>query len=144
MIGILLLSHGNMASGMENSCKLFFGDEIPQLDSLTLEAGDSVEKFDEEIAEKIKKVDSGHGVVCLVDLLGGTPSNRSILVLNDRVKVITGMNFSMLLELLGRRLTVDDVSELDIDELISVSKDGIVLLNSLLEKEDSIDLEPID
>ncbi len=28
MIGILLLSHGEMAKGMAKSCTLFFGDDI--------------------------------------------------------------------------------------------------------------------
>jgi PTS system mannose-specific IIA component len=63
----------------------------------------------------------------MVDLFGGTPSNRSIYVLSDKVKVITGMNFTMLLELLGARMgefTVDDVPR-----LIETGKDGIKCLN---------------
>ena len=145
MIGILLLSHGDMAKGMVNSCKLFFGEDIPQISSATLQVGDSVEKFDELLENKIKEVDSGDGVICLVDLLGGTPSNRSILVMNEKIKVITGMNFTMLLELLGRRLTVSDISELDINELISTSKDGIVLLNDKIQmQQEDLDLEPLE
>ena len=145
MIGILLLSHGDMAKGMVNSCKLFFGEDITQISSATLQVGDSVEKFDELLENKIKEVDSGDGVICLVDLLGGTPSNRSILVMNEKIKVITGMNFTMLLELLGRRLTVSDISELDINELISTSKDGIVLLNDKIQmQQEDLDLEPLE
>ena len=98
-----------------------------------------------ELENKIKEVDSGDGVICLVDLLGGTPSNRSILVMNEKIKVITGMNFTMLLELLGRRLTVSDISELDINELISTSKDGIVLLNDKIQmQQEDLDLEPLE
>ena len=36
MIGILLISHGNMASGISSSLKMFFGSEIPQLETLCL------------------------------------------------------------------------------------------------------------
>ena len=65
----------------------------------------------------------------MCDLLGGTPSNRSVYCMNDNFQIITGMNFSMLLELLGRRLNVENVSELDISDLMEVGKNGIISLN---------------
>ena len=36
MIGILLMSHGKMAEGMLDSCQLFFGEAIQQLQALCL------------------------------------------------------------------------------------------------------------
>lgn len=129
MVGILLMSHGKMAEGMLDSSKLFFGDDIPQVKALCLMASDNPEDFDERIKEAIAEIDDGQGVIAMCDLLGGTPCNRSAMVLNDRVQVITGMNFSILLELLGKRMTVNDISELNIGELIQVGKDGIISLN---------------
>ncbi len=133
MIGIILMSHGPMAEGMLNSSKLFFGDDIAQVKALCLKAEDNPELFDERIKEAIGEVDDGHGVVAMCDLLGGTPSNRAAYCLNDRVKVITGMNFTMLLELLGKRLGIEDVKDVDINELMNVGKDGIQCLNDLLK-----------
>lgn len=123
------MSHGKMAEGMLDSSKLFFGDDIPQVKALCLMASDNPEDFDERIKEAIAEIDDGQGVIAMCDLLGGTPCNRSAMVLNERVQVITGMNFSILLELLGKRMTVNDISELNIGELIQVGKDGIISLN---------------
>ena len=39
MISILLMSHGKMAAGMLDSCKLFFGDDIDHIEAICLEAG---------------------------------------------------------------------------------------------------------
>ncbi|MBQ1300104.1 MAG: PTS sugar transporter subunit IIA [Erysipelotrichaceae bacterium] len=140
MVGILLMSHGRMAEGMLDSSKLFFGDDIPQIKALCLMASDNPEEFDEKIRAAVEEIDDGQGVIAMCDLLGGTPCNRSALVLNDRLQVITGMNFSILLELLGKRMSVNDISEIDIPELIQVGKDGIISLNEFFkaaQQEDS-------
>jgi mannose/fructose-specific phosphotransferase system component IIA len=133
MVGILLMSHGRMAEGMLDSSKLFFGDDIPQIKALCLMASDNPEEFDEKIRAAVEEIDDGQGVIAMCDLLGGTPCNRSALVLNDRMQVITGMNFSILLELLGKRMSVNDISEIDIPELIQVGKDGIISLNEFFK-----------
>ena len=140
MVGILLMSHGRMAEGMLDSSKLFFGDDIPQIKALCLMASDNPEEFDEKIRAAVEEIDDGQGVIAMCDLLGGTPCNRSALVLNDRLQVITGMNFSILLELLGKRMSVNDISEIDIPELIQVGKDGLISLNEFFkaaQQEDS-------
>ena len=140
MVGILLMSHGRMAEGMLDSSKLFFGDDIPQIKALCLMASDNPEEFDEKIRAAVEEIDDGQGVIAMCDLLGGTPCNRRALVLNDRLQVITGMNFSILLELLGKRMSVNDISEIDIPELIQVGKDGIISLNEFFkaaQQEDS-------
>lgn len=134
------MSHGRMAEGMLDSSKLFFGDDIPQIKALCLMASDNPEEFDEKIRAAVEEIDDGQGVIAMCDLLGGTPCNRSALVLNDRLQVITGMNFSILLELLGKRMSVNDISEIDIPELIQVGKDGIISLNEFFkaaQQEDS-------
>lgn len=131
MIGILLMSHGKMAEGMIDSSKLFFG-EVEKIKALCLEPGDNPEDFDKRIIDGAKELDDGSGVIAFCDLLGGTPSNRSMYVLNDRIQVITGMNLTMLLELLGRRMSADSIDELDIDELVEIGKNGIISLNKMV------------
>ncbi|HPX32006.1 MAG TPA: PTS sugar transporter subunit IIA [Erysipelotrichaceae bacterium] len=132
MIGILLMSHGAMAEGMLESSKLFFGEDIPNIKALNLAPEDNPELFDERIREAVAEIDDGSGVIAMVDLLGGTPSNRSMFVLNDRMQVITGMNFTMLLELMGRRFSAEDISEIDIEELMQIGRTGIANLNKLM------------
>ncbi len=132
MIGILLMSHGKMAEGMLDASKLFFGDDVPSIMALTLKPEDNPELFDERIKEAVAQLDDGSGVIAMVDLLGGTPSNRSMFVLNDRMQVITGMNLTMLLELMGRRLSAEDINEIDIEELMEIGRNGITSLNKLM------------
>lgn len=134
MIGILLMSHGKMAEGMLDSSKLFFGEDIPQVKALCLEPSDNPEEFDERIREAVAEIDDGAGVIAMCDLLGGTPCNRSAFVLNDRLQVITGMNFTMLLELLGKRLAAEDISDININELMETGKQGIVNLNDYFKQ----------
>ena len=68
MIGVLLLSHSDMAQGMLNSAKLFFGDDIPAIGAEGLYANDSPEAFDERIKAQLEKLDDGHGVLILCAL----------------------------------------------------------------------------
>lgn len=132
MIGIILMSHGKMSEGMLDSSKLFFG-EVEKVKALCLEAGDNPEEFDKKIADAAKELDDGSGVIALCDMLGGTPSNRSMYVLNDRLQVITGMNLTMYLELLGNRMSVETIDELDLDALVETGKNGIVSLNKMVK-----------
>lgn len=133
MFGILLLSHGGMAEGILDSCKLFFGEDIQKVKALCLLEGQAPEEYDEMISAAIEELDDGHGVIAFCDLLGGTPFNRcAFSFLNDRFQLITGMNFPMVLELLGKRFMVEDISEIDIQELMNVGRAGIVSANGML------------
>lgn len=128
MKGILLISHGEMAKGMADSARLFFGDEIAQLDYLCLCVGDSPDDFGERIRQKAEALDTGDGVIALADLYGGTPCNQAISLLNDKLDLIPGMNFSMLMQLLSDR----EYGEIDVPSLIQAGKDGIIDIKEML------------
>ena len=52
----------------------------------------------EEIQEKVKKLDTGDGVLVLVDFYGGTPGNEVMkLLTTNEMKVLSGVNMAMLL-----------------------------------------------
>jgi len=129
MLGIVLISHGNMADGMIDSAKMLFGEAgLTQVRSVSLFPSDSPEALDVKITEALDEVDTGEGAIILVDLLGGTPCNRAAYKCKD-VQVITGMNLPLFVELLGLRMGGSDI---DINNLISVAAGGIVDLNLLL------------
>ena len=140
MIGILLMSHGKMAEGMLDSCQLFFGENIPQLKALCLAKEESVEGFDSRIREALTTLEEGQGVLVLCDLLGGTPANRCVSLLNEglKIRVVTGMNLGMLIEVLGIRSALGSADELDLKELTDAGKGGITDLAEMMrELEDS-------
>lgn len=135
MIGILLMSHGKMAEGMLDSSQLFFGEEIEQLKTLCLAKEETVEGFDLRIRQTLASLDEGQGVLVLCDLLGGTPANRCVSLLSEgqKIRVITGMNLGMLIEILGIRSALSSVDQLDLNELAEAAKGGIVDLAAMME-----------
>lgn len=129
MVGVVLISHGDMAKGMLNSAGMFFDEAgLQNVVAVSLYPADSPEDFDVKLAEAIESVDTGDGVYVLCDLVGGTPCNRAAYKCSDKVQVITGMNLSLLMELLGMRM----FGEVSADALIQTGQDGIINYNKLL------------
>lgn len=125
MIGILLISHGNMASGIKSSLNMFFGDEIPQLDTLCLSENTSPESFGEEIGNKIKELDTDDGVVVFADLIGGTPCNQAFKYISSKVVLIGGMNLPIIMEFLGQRLIEIDINTFDFNNLLDTGRSAL-------------------
>jgi PTS system mannose-specific IIA component len=107
MIGMILVTHGQLAEEFVHAMEHVVGT---QSDVATVCIGplDDMELKRKEIAQAIKKVDSGTGVVILTDLFGGTPSNLAISLLKKgKTEVIAGINLPMLIRLAGARKDLD-------------------------------------
>lgn len=123
-----------MAKGLFETTKWFMGDDIPQYGYLCLEPDDKIEEFDKKVEIMIKEMDTGDGVIIFTDLLGGTPCNRCIQFMSNKVNLIAGMNLAIVLEQLGKRL-FDDY---DFNSLIQIAREGLVHLNEIkVEDEDN-------
>lgn len=125
MIGILLLSHGDMAKGMIHSLNFLYG-QAEGLRALCLYPEHSPEEFDRLLLDAVEQVDNGDGVLILTDIYGGTPSNRALLLAATRpdVEVIAGMNLPMLLVAVNSR-EYCSMAEL-CDEMLEEAKLSIV------------------
>lgn len=132
MIGILLMSHGKFAEGALDSLNLFMGGSLEKVEALCLGYGDKPEEYEEKIKEAIARLDDGSGVIGLCDLAGGTPGNICTKLINDRFKVALGFNIGVGLELVGKRFGANDVSEIDMNEVIDICKDRMVYLNDFM------------
>jgi len=107
MIGMILVTHGHLAEEFVHAMEHVVGQ---QRDIATVCIGphDDMEARRKEIAQAIKRVDSGNGVVILTDLFGGTPSNLAISLLKPgKIEVIAGTNLPMLIRLAGARKDMD-------------------------------------
>ena len=103
MIGIILVTHGQLAEEFVRAMEHVVGEQ-KAIVSVCIGPADDMEQRRSEIADAIKAVDSGEGVVILTDLFGGTPSNLAISLLDaGRVEVIAGINLPMLIRLAGAR-----------------------------------------
>jgi PTS system mannose-specific IIA component len=103
MIGIVLVTHGNLAREFLAALEHVVG---PQqcISAVCIGAEDDMEKRRNEILERARACDTGDGVIVLTDMFGGTPSNLAISLLEaGRVEVIAGINLPMLIRLAGAR-----------------------------------------
>ena len=103
---------GRMATEMVTSTEMVTAMEHvvgPQRAIATVCIGpnDNMEMRRKEIADAIRNVDEGRGVIMLTDLFGGTPSNLAISLLEaGRTEVIAGVNLPMLIRLESARKTM--------------------------------------
>ena len=80
MIGLIIISHGNLATELKNSLENVIGPQ-KNLETVCIGYEDDVDKRKEEVVELITKVDDGQGVILLTEMFGNTPSNLLILSL---------------------------------------------------------------
>ena len=135
MKGIIIASHGNMAQGLLDTTKLFFGEQ-PQIKAFCLQANDNPDDFVEVLKNGIKEVDTGDGVVVFCDMLFGSPCNCMLRVLsedinNPKLDVVTGVNLAMVLQI----LSVRENSDCSVQELIDAGNQGIADLKQILKQQ---------
>jgi len=99
MIGVVVVTHGQLATELVNAAETIVGD-IPQFAAVSIGWHDDVEDAREEIRQAIQRVQGPEGVLLLTDMFGGTPTNIGLTFLEaNRIEVITGVNLPMLIKL---------------------------------------------
>lgn len=107
MIGVVVITHGQLATELLNAAEMIVGD-LPQFAAVSIGWHDEVNDARGDIAQAIERVRGGDGVLLLTDMFGGTPSNLGLTFLEaDRVEVITGVNLPMLIKLASLRSSQD-------------------------------------
>ncbi len=105
MIGIVIVTHNGMAQEMASATELIVGAQ-EQLATIGIGPDDNVDQRKREIAEAIKTVDTGQGVVLVTDMFGGTPCNLALTFLKrGKVEVLAGANLPSLIKLVSVRAT---------------------------------------
>ena len=101
MIGVVVVTHGQLATEMLNAAEAIVGD-LPRFTAVSIGWHDDTRDAQAEIERAIALEQQGGGVLILTDMFGGTPSNLAITFLEpDVVEVITGVNLPMLIKLAG-------------------------------------------
>lgn len=99
MIGLVLVTHGRLAAEFLNAMQHVVGKQ-PQVETVCIGPDDDMEIRRSEILEKVKRVDSGKGVIVMTDMFGGTPSNLAISIMDKaNVEILAGVNLPMLIKL---------------------------------------------
>ena len=106
MIGMVLVTHGHLATEFRAALEHVVGPQRA-LATITIGPDDDMEARRQEIVDAVAGVDSGHGVVLLTDMFGGTPSNLAISVMSgSHIEVVAGINLPMLIKLASVREVV--------------------------------------
>lgn len=101
MIGIVVVTHGQLATELLNAAETIVGD-LPRFAAVSIGWHEDTGDAREEIAQAIARVRQGDGVLILTDMFGGTPSNLAMSFLaQDNVEVVTGVNLPILIKLAG-------------------------------------------
>lgn len=99
MIGIVIITHGNLAREFRAVLEHVVGPQN-QIAAISITPDDDMEERREAILRAMNSVDTGDGTVLLTDMFGGTPSNLAISAMNGaNVEVIAGVNLPMLIKL---------------------------------------------
>ena len=110
MIGVVVVTHGQLATELVNSAEMIVGD-LPHFTAVSIGWHDDVDQAREQIGQAIARVQASAagmpagepapdvGVLVLTDMFGGTPANLAVTFVSDVVEVITGVNLPMLIKL---------------------------------------------
>lgn len=138
MIKLVMVGHGNFASGIMTSLNLIAGpqENIEVIDFTSDMSSDDVKK---RILSSIENVET---VLVLCDLLGGTPFKVASVIMSEhsekRMNVIAGLNLSMMLEATFLRLENLPFDKL-VEKILKAARDGIIDCQTLLQSDTNED-----
>ncbi|MBO6917019.1 MAG: PTS sugar transporter subunit IIA [Rhizobiaceae bacterium] len=130
MIGLVLVTHGNLAEEFKNALEHVVGQQ-EAVETICIGPEDDMDRRREDIVNAVKDADQGNGVIILTDMFGGTPSNLSISVMESGgIEVIAGINLPMLIKL--ARVREDNDMQKSLQEAQDAGKKYINVASSLL------------
>jgi PTS system mannose-specific IIA component len=131
MVGVVLISHGDLAKGIVSSASMLV-PQLDQLSSLTLWPDDNPDEFQKKLEAAVKEVDTGDGVFILADMLGGTPANRAMYFLGEKVRMLTGLSLPMLYSFLNIREEQNDIAVIA-KEVMEEAREAMVDVNEMMK-----------
>ena len=134
MVGIVIASHGEFASGILQSGQMILGEQ-ENVKACTLMPSDSPENIKAKMEEAIASFDNKDEVLFLIDLWGGTPFNQASALINgheDKWAIVTGLNLPMLVEAFASRFSMETAHEIA-THISGSAKEGIRIKPESLE-----------
>ena len=116
-VGILLITHSDIGKQLLLTATSVFGKNPYQVELLSVDNYDQPNDV-KELAEKyVKFLDNGAGVLVLTDIIGTTPSNIASSISHEKIKVVAGLNLSMI-------LNVFNYPDVSLDQLSTKALEG--------------------
>ena len=126
-IGILLLTHNDIGAQLLLAAKSTYGSVPIKTEILSIDHYDQPNDLAKLANQYVKLLDDGKGVLILTDMFGSTPSNiAKDLCHLSKVKVVSGLNLSMLLHIFNYpNLSLNQLTA----KAIEGGKDGVIQIN---------------
>lgn len=135
MIGLLIITHSRLAKELLEAATFIIGS-VEAAECISIETSKDSKKLRNIIQNKLKSLDQGDGVLILVDMFGGTPSNLALSFLQkDTAEVVTGVNLPMVLAIAHNRKGKSLAEVADIAK--SAGQRSISLASELLEPKET-------
>ena len=97
MVGILIVTHGNLGITLAECAQHILQRELPHLAVMAVDKNDDPDRKLAEARELVRGLDDGSGVLLLSEIFGGTPSNiASRLIEPGRIEAVAGVSLPML------------------------------------------------
>ena len=99
MIGLMIITHGNLALELRSAMEHMIGDQN-DIEILSITPEDDIDIQKNNIEKKLKELNQGKGVIILTDVFGGTPSNLALNFLEPGIiEIMSGVNLPMLIKI---------------------------------------------
>jgi PTS system mannose-specific IIB component len=138
MVGIILASHGEFATGILQSGKMIFGEQ-ENVKAVTLMPSEGPDDVKAKLKDAIASFDNQDEVLFLVDLWGGTPFNQANSLFEehkDKWAIVAGMNLPMVIEAYASRLSMGSAQEIAA-HILKTAKEGVKVKPEKLEPADA-------
>jgi PTS system ascorbate-specific IIA component len=132
MIGVLLVTHGEIGTALLASANQILGGAPAQVMTLSVWRQDDPDDLVLRARELLEQIDAGDGVLVLTDIFGATPGNVVSRLLDDgRVEGVSGVSLPMLLRVLtGRNGSGANKLRGAVERALSGGAEGVVHMNS--------------
>ena len=109
-VGILMITHSDIGKQMLLTATSVFGKNPFRVEILSVDNYDQPNDVKELGQKYVKFLDQGRGVLILTDIIGTTPSNIAKSIDYKNIRVVAGLNLSMLLNVFN--YSTDSLNEL--------------------------------
>jgi PTS system mannose-specific IIA component len=132
VIGVLLVTHGEIGTALLHSASQILGAAPPQVATLSVWRQDDPDDLVLRARELIEGIDDGDGVLVLTDIFGATPGNVvSRLLADGRIEGVSGLSLPMLLRVVtGRNGSQPCDLPTVVQRALSGGAEGVVHMNT--------------
>ena len=130
MIGLLIVTHGEIGTALLASASQILGASPAQVATLSVWRQDDPDDLVLRARELLERIDAGEGVLVLTDIFGATPGNVVSRLLEDgHVEGVSGVSLPMLLRVLSGRRKEGNLAAA-VQRAVSGGAEGVVHMNA--------------